>query len=87
MRDTHGRMRRFPLGSHPAVGISGARDAARASWGKVRAGADPVEDARHKRAVAKAAKEGIGTLSALLGLYEKKQGKHPQELAGLPPPH
>ncbi len=74
MRDPHSRMRRFPLGGHPAMGISGARDAARALWGKVRGGADPVEDARHKRAVAKAAKEGVGTLAALLDLYEKKKG-------------
>lgn len=74
MRDPHSRMRRFPLGGHPAMGISGARDAARALWGKVRAGADPVEDARHRRAVAKAAKEGVGTLTALLDLYEKKKG-------------
>ncbi|MDE1882913.1 MAG: tyrosine-type recombinase/integrase [Rhodospirillales bacterium] len=73
-RDPHGRMRRFPLGAHPTMGISDAREAARVMWAKVRGGADPVQEARHKRAVAKAAKEGIGTLAALLDLYERKDG-------------
>jgi integrase len=74
MRDPHGRMRRFPLGNHPKMGAADARDAARSTWAEVRKGADPVAEARHKRAVAKAAKEGIGTLNALLDLYERKDG-------------
>jgi len=74
MRDTHGRMRSFRLGAHPGMSISAARDAARAMWAKVREGADPVQDARHKRAIAKAAQEGVGTLTALLDLYGRKDG-------------
>jgi integrase len=74
MRDTHGRMRRFTLGSHPVMTISAAREAARAMRAEVRGGADPVQEARDKRAVAKAAKEGTGTLSALLDLYGHKDG-------------
>ncbi|MCB5945387.1 site-specific integrase [Acidocella sp. KAb 2-4] len=73
-RDPHGRMRRFTLGIHPTLSISAAREAARVTWAQVRGGADPVQEARHKRAVAKAAKEGIGTLNALLDLYARKDG-------------
>jgi len=73
-RDPLGRMRRFPLGNHPDMGLSAARDAARATWAEVRKGADPVEDARRKRAIGKDAKERIGTLASLIELYAKKQG-------------
>jgi integrase len=63
------------LGHHPAIGISEARDAARAMGGKVQqAGADPVAEARKKRADARDATEGIGTLAALLDLYATKAG-------------
>lgn len=73
-RDPHGRMRRFPLGNHPKMGVADARNTARTTWAEVRKGSDPVAEARHKRAMAKAAKEGIGTLEALLNLYGKKDG-------------
>ena len=68
-RDRHGRMRRFPLGSFPEMGISDARHAARAMHTKVkRDGADPVADRRRDRTIGRAAKQGVGTLSALLAL-------------------
>ena len=73
-RDTLGRMRRFPLGEYPTIGISEARDAARAMRVDVRKGADPVAEARRKRIVGKEAKDGIGTLTALLDLYAGKRG-------------
>lgn len=73
-RDARGRIRRVMLGEFPAMGISDARDAARTARSELRKGADPINEARHKRAVAKAAKEGVGTLAALIDLYERKQG-------------
>ena len=63
-------MRRFPLGSFPAMSISDARHAARAMHTKVkRDGVDPVADRRRDRTIGRAAKQGVGTLSALLALY------------------
>lgn len=73
-RDAMGRSRRVLLGEFPGMGIAEAREAARAARADLRRGADPIADARHKRAVAKAAREGVGTLAALVELYEKKQG-------------
>jgi len=73
-RDRQGRARRFPLGSFPAVGISAARDGARELRTKVMAGADPIADRRRERAQAEAAKNGNGTLRALLDLYGNKRG-------------
>lgn len=73
-RDTLGQMRRFPLGEHPAMGISEAREAARAMRAEVRKGADPVAEARRKRRMGKEARAGIGTLTALLDLYAAKRG-------------
>lgn len=73
-RDRQGRARRFPLGSFPAVGISAARDGARELRTKVMAGADPIADRRRERAQAEAAKNGDGTLRALLDLYGHKRG-------------
>lgn len=73
-RDPLGRMRRFPLGQHPTMGIADAREAARATRAEVRKGADPVADARRKRAIGRDARNGIGTLTALLDLYATKQG-------------
>ncbi len=74
-RDREGRMRRFPLGAFPDLGVSEARDAARALRAKVKAdGADPVADRRRDRAMGKAAKEGIGTFAALVTLYGKHRG-------------
>jgi integrase len=74
-RDRAGRMRRFPLGSFPTMGIAEARDAARALHAKVRhEGADPIADARRERSQAADAKAGIGTLAALIGLYGARKG-------------
>lgn len=73
-RDTLGQMRRFPLGDHPAMGVSDAREAARAMRVNVRQGADPVAEARRKRIIGREARAGIGTLTALLDLYAGKQG-------------
>jgi integrase len=74
MRDPLGSIRRFPLGRHPAMTITAARDAARAMRVTVKGGADPVAEARRKRAIGRDAKEGIGTLAALIELYAKKRG-------------
>lgn len=73
-RDASGATRRFSLGQHPAIGISEARDAARQTREAIKKMADPIADAKRKRAIAKQAKEGIGTLAALLDLYGKKEG-------------
>ncbi len=73
-RDTLGQMRRFPLGSHPDMGVSEAREAARAMRAYVKKGADPVADARRKRMMGREARAGIGTMTALLDLYAEKRG-------------
>jgi len=70
-RDKIGRARRFSLGSYPAMGISAAREAARAMRHKVKnEGADPIADKRRNIAIGKQSKAGIGTLKALLDIYE-----------------
>jgi hypothetical protein len=74
-RDRLGRMRRFLLGSFPDMGVSEARDEARAMHAKVKAGADPVADRRRDRAIGRDAKAGIGTLAAVLDIYEAHKGK------------
>ena len=71
-RDALGATRRFPLGQHPAMGIAEARDAARAMREVVKKGSDPIADARRKRMIGKQAREGVGTLTALLNLYGTK---------------
>lgn len=68
-RDPQGGMRRFPLGAWPAVAISDARQKARSTREKVRQGEDPIAAAKKLRAIGRDAKEGIGTLTALLDLY------------------
>jgi integrase len=74
-RDREGRMRRFPLGPWPTLGISGARNAARALHVQVKQhGADPIAQRRRERAVGEAARAGIGTLTAVLDLYGAKRG-------------
>lgn len=73
-RDPMGAMRRFPLGDFPTMGISGARDAAQEMRVAVRKGADPIAEARRKRMVGRDAREGIGTLTALLDLYAAQKG-------------
>ena len=75
-RDRLGRMRRFPLGAFPDMGISEARGEARALHTRVkREGADPVADRRRDLAIGAAAKAGIGTLAAVLDIYGMRQGK------------
>jgi integrase len=73
-RDGEGRMRRFPLGAMPKMGLADARKAADTMRVAVRGGADPVAEGRRKRAIGRDAKEGIGTLAALVELYGKKRG-------------
>lgn len=69
-RDGLGRMRRFPLGRYPALTIEKAREAARVMLHRVKhEKADPIADARRKRAVGAAAAAGEGTLTWLLDLY------------------
>lgn len=68
-RDRDGRMRRFPIGDYPAIGIADAREKARALRVQVKDGADPIEEARRRRAITRAAADGVGTLKALLDLY------------------
>ena len=73
-RDRLGRMRRFPLGRYPAMGLSAARTAARALHTRVKHhGEDPVAERRRERALGAAAKVGIGTLGSVLDLYGEKQ--------------
>ena len=68
-RDRDGRMRRFQIGDHPAIGISEARTKARELRLEVKAGADPIAESRKRRAITQGAREGVGTLKALLDLY------------------
>jgi integrase len=75
-RDAHSRMRRFPLGAFPAMGLAEAREKARALRVRVREqGADPVAERRRTRGIGRDAREGIGTLGALLELYAVGPGK------------
>jgi integrase len=71
-RDAGGRVRRFSLGQYPTVGIAEARRKARRLAEQVRAGADPVRDARERRYGAQAQHRG-DTLSTLLALYGRQQ--------------
>jgi integrase len=73
-RDSAGRARRFTLGQYPAVGLSDARELARTRRQEVKAGADPVAEAKAKRRQASDAKDGIGTLSAVLNAYARLEG-------------
>jgi integrase len=66
-RDAQGRVRRFPLGRYPHVGLAEARRLARAMSHDAPRGADPIRDARTERARMNAP---IGhTLADLLALY------------------
>jgi integrase len=77
-RDRLGRMRRFPLGLYPDLGIAVAREAARSLRVKVRdEGADPVAARRRDRAMGVAARSGVGTLKALLDAYGAPRGGAP----------
>jgi integrase len=72
-RDRDSRRRKFVLGHYPQMGIADARGAARKLHVEVVNGlSDPVAEKRRRRAMGEDAKEGIGTLSALLDLYERQ---------------
>ncbi len=72
-RDADGRVRRFGLGHHPTIGIAEARRRARRLAEEVRAGADPVRDARTRRNGAMA-RTNRDTLATLLALYGRQKG-------------
>jgi integrase len=77
-RDRLGRMRRFPLGLYPKMGIAAAREAARTLRVKVRdEGADPIAARRRDRSVGAAARSGVGTLKAILDAYGAPGGGAP----------
>jgi integrase len=71
-RDAQGRVRRFGLGRYPNIGLAEARRRARAMADEVRRGADPVAQARARRA---AQKQPTGaTLADLFAIYAKRVG-------------
>jgi integrase len=72
-RDADGRVRRFGLGHNPSIGIAEARRKARKLAEEVRAGADPVRDARTRRKRART-QAHCNTLATLLALYGRQQG-------------
>ena len=74
MRDPSGKAIRVPLGRYPDMGIKEARELARKQRVAVKAGADPIGQARAKRAAARDALAGIGTLDALVSAYERQRG-------------
>ncbi len=74
-RDANGQPRRFTVGAYPALGLGKAREECRALRERVRQGADPVADARRQREGAKNARDGIGTLAALIDTYERHHGQ------------
>src|ERR1051326_906210 len=75
-RDRLGRLRPYPLGPFPDMGVSDARTEARALHTRVKKeGADPVADRRRDLAIGAAAKAGIGTLAAVLDVYSAHRGK------------
>jgi integrase len=73
-RDGSGQPRRFTVGGYPALGLSRAREECRALRERVRQGADPVAEGRKRREDARNARDGIGTLAALIDTYERHQG-------------
>jgi integrase len=73
-RDAEGRARRFRLGDFPTMGLAEARVAARNQRVAVRAGQDPIQEARAVRQRAGDARLGIGTLAALLDAYALQAG-------------
>jgi integrase len=73
-RDSNGRMRRFTLGSFPAMGLSGARIAARRLRERIRDGYDPVAESRQRRAAARVDNTGIVTLLDVINHYAKHVG-------------
>jgi integrase len=71
-RDAHGRVRRFGLGRYPHIGLAEARRRARALADAVRRGADPVAEARARRAARQTPKGH--TLADLFNLYGGQRG-------------
>ena len=57
------------------MGVSEARDEARAMRAKVYTGADPVADRRRDRAIGRDAKVGIGNSAVVLNIYEAHKGR------------
>jgi integrase len=66
-KDDHGKVKKVTLGAYPAMGISAAREAARAMREKVRAGEDPTAEKRRKKALGAAGE--VSTLQALLDAF------------------
>jgi hypothetical protein len=73
-RDSAGRARRFTLGQFPGLGLSDARALARIRRNEIRAGADPIAEAKSKRQRARDAKDGVGTLASVLDAYARLEG-------------
>jgi len=72
-RDQAGRMRRFQLGKHPAMGLAAARTAARALHAEVKLrGADPTAQRRLGRVRTKTG--NIFSLAELFDVYGAKRG-------------
>jgi integrase len=67
--DPAGRRRRFELGGSPELGLAEARAAAHALRARVKAGHDPLAEKRASRARGAAARQGQGTLMALVEAY------------------
>jgi integrase len=57
------------------MGVSQAREAARALRSEVKKGADPIAEGRRKRSAARNTGAGVGTLTALLDLYGNQHGE------------
>jgi integrase len=73
-RDAAGRPRRFLLGAYPEIGLAQARRAASAMREQVRQGADPIADARSRRAAARTTEQSADTLRSLVALYGVQKG-------------
>jgi integrase len=76
-RDAAGKPRRFTLGSFPKMGLKAARDEARTLRENVKKkGADPIAEARQRRAIAHVVPADAGpvTLADILDAYAKGDG-------------
>ncbi|WP_069879911.1 site-specific integrase [Bosea sp. BIWAKO-01] len=72
--DSHGRRRRFDVGTYPTTGLSDARTAAHSLREKVRQGYDPVAEKIARLRRQDAAHSGSGTLAALIDAYGGTEG-------------
>ena len=75
VRDSSGRLRRYPLGEYPTLGVREAKEAAWLLRAKVKNGEDPIASRSQRRQEARDAREGIGTLNALVDHYGAKEGE------------